>query len=110
MLHCLWKIRIYIILKNLSRCKEHDTYNKFKCFFILGLHHFYLEKWLRGTIDLILFAAGIGLLIFGTSVAFGINCILAILVIELPQLYTYSDPVHAYNNNLMKRLLYKLKC
>ena len=44
--------------------KDHDTYAVLNYLLVAGLHHFYLGKFLRGAINLIILASGIGLIIF----------------------------------------------
>lgn len=79
-----------------KRIKDPDTYAVLNYFFLAGLHHFYLGKYLFGSINLI--AMLIGLLFIET---FGWLIFVAVIVIELPQLFRSQKVVQKYNNQVM---------
>ncbi|MGV2873900.1 TM2 domain-containing protein [Colwellia sp. E150_009] len=91
--------------QELQQIKDPDTYAALNWFFIAGLHHFYLGKWQKGVINLILMAAGVILCIFTVYTLFGAALILFVFFIELPQLFNSENVVTHYNNQLMKNLL-----
>ena len=57
------KRKFYKIVK--KKVKDPDTYAALNWFFITGLHHFYLGKWLMGFIDLSVLVVGILLMFLG---------------------------------------------
>lgn len=83
--------------------KDPDTYAVLNYLFIAGLHHFYLEKWQQGTINVVVFVAGIGLMLSGLF-KFGLALIIGISLFELPQLFRSQLIVEDYNNRLMRRI------
>jgi TM2 domain-containing membrane protein YozV len=72
-----------------------------------GLHHFYLGNTQRGLINLCVMLLGLVLLPFFPIV--GIIVLLGIVIVELPQLFKSQQIVHAYNNNVMRELIHKVK-
>jgi hypothetical protein len=88
-----------------AQVKDPDTYATLNWAFLAGLHHFYLGKWQRGLINLVLMLIG-GLLYFSALLPFvGGVMILLVFIIELPQLFKSQQIIHRYNNELMQRLL-----
>ena len=97
------KKRYYAL--ELAQVKDPDTYAVLNWAFLAGLHHFYLGKWQRGLLNLLLMLIG-GLLYFSQLLPlFGGGLILLIFIVELPQLFNSQKIIHQYNNQLMKRLL-----
>jgi hypothetical protein len=47
--------RVLFYKKVKTKIKDPDTYAVLNLFFICGIHHFYLLKWLLGFIDLSIF-------------------------------------------------------
>ena len=88
--------------------KDPDTYAVLNFFFMAGLHHFYLEKILGGTINLVVFSVGIGC-IFLNAIVVGVLLIGVILVIELPALFRAQLIVGHHNNELSSQLLQQIK-
>ena len=88
--------------------KDPDTYAVLNFFFIAGLHHFYLAKTLRGTINLAVFAIGIIAILLNTT-GIGVALIGVILLIELPALFRAQLVVGHYNNELSSELLRQIK-
>jgi TM2 domain-containing membrane protein YozV len=88
-----------------QQVKDPDTYANLNWVFISGLHHFYLGKWQRGIINLILMLIGSVLFFSGTFALLGITAILLSTLIELPQLYNSQKIISTYNNRQIKNLL-----
>ena len=84
--------------------KNPDTYAALNYFFICGLHHYYLKKWLRGTINLMVMMIGI-LLLWTPLSLLGFILIIGIFLIEIPQLFQSQKIVYQYNNNCMRNAL-----
>ncbi len=101
------KKRQYYALE-LQHIKDPDTYAALNWAFLAGLHHFYLGKWLRGVLNLILML--VGALLYFTDVfsIIGLAVVLFVLIIELPQLFNSQNIIHQYNNQLMRQLLQQL--
>ncbi|PKG83874.1 hypothetical protein CXF85_10280 [Colwellia sp. 75C3] len=97
------KKRYYAL--EVAQVKDPDTYAVLNWTFLAGLHHFYLGKWQRGLLNLVLMITG-GLLYFSHLLPLlGGGLVLLIFIIELPQLFNSQKIIHRYNNQLMKRLL-----
>ena len=97
------KKRYYAL--ELAQVKDPDTYAVLNWAFLAGLHHFYLGKWQRGLLNLLLMLIG-GLLYFSQLLPLlGGGLILLVFIVELPQLFNSQKIIHQYNNQLMKRLL-----
>ncbi len=86
--------------------KDPDTYAVLNWLFLTGLHHFYLKKWLRGGINILLFTLGI-ILLFTENIYFGIGIgiIAAVFIIELNELFQSQIIVQDYNNKISKKLI-----
>ena len=83
--------------------KDPDTYAVLNYLFIAGLHHFYLGKPLRGTINLCIFITGTVMLFTGFAGA-GLLLIIAITVVELRDLFNSQSVVQDYNNEVMEKI------
>ena len=83
--------------------KDPDTYATLNFLFIAGLHHFYLGKWVRGLINIIIFLIGV-FFVFAGFVGMGIFILIAISVIELKALFKAQLIVQDYNNEVMKMI------
>ncbi|MCK7459448.1 TM2 domain-containing protein [Idiomarina sp. ATCH4] len=90
-----------------QRIKDPDTYAVLNWFLLAGLHHFYLNNTQRGVINLCVMLLGLAMLPFLPLL--GVIILLAIVIIELPQLFKSQQIVHAYNNNLMRQLIEEVK-
>ena len=90
-----------------SAIKDPDTYAVLNWFFVAGLHHMYLEKYLRGGVTLVAMLVGIALL-FSILAPLGILIILAILTVELMALFRSQTVVADYNNQVAERILTNL--
>ena len=84
--------------------RDPDTYAALNYLLIAGLHHFYLGRWLRGGINLVVFAAGVALLAVGLWPV-GLVLILGITALELYALFRAQTIVKDHNNRLMQTLL-----
>lgn len=84
--------------------KNPDTYAALNYFFICGLHHYYLKKWKRGTINIIIMLMGI--ILFFTPLSWlGLLLIIGISLVEIPQLFQSQRIVYQYNNDCMRAAL-----
>lgn len=80
--------------------KDPDTYAVLNYFIAGGLHHFYLGNMVFGSINLFLMILGI---VFIET--FGFLFILAVLIIELPQLFRSQKIVKRHNLRIKKAIL-----
>tara|TARA_R100001377_G_C3184053_1_gene107808 strand:- start:779 stop:1168 length:390 start_codon:yes stop_codon:yes gene_type:complete len=85
-----------------------STYVALNTLFFLGAHHFYLRRWLRGLSSLALGIAAATLLL-GGQVLYGFAVLLALAIVDIPQLLNYEHLVHARNNNSMRQCLIRVK-
>lgn len=85
--------------------KDHDTYAVLNYLLVAGLHHFYLGKFLRGAVNLIVLASGIGLIFFSDNVLIGILLIIFVLIVELMALFRSQIIVMNHNNLLAEEIL-----
>lgn len=85
--------------------KDHDTYAVLNYLLVAGLHHFYLGKFLRGAVNLIVLASGIGLICFSDNVLIGILLIIFVLIVELLALFRSQIIVMNHNNLLAEEIL-----
>ena len=90
-----------------KQLKDPDTYATLNFLFIAGLHHFYLEKWVRGLINITVFLAGV-VMLFTPLAVIGILLIFTISVIELYALFKSQVIVQAHNNHIMKKVYRKI--
>lgn len=86
-----------------KKLKDADTYAALNFIFIAGLHHFYLGKWGRGLINIVIFFAGVVMLFTGL-IAIGIFMLIAITIVELYALFRAQLIVQDYNNNIMEAI------
>lgn len=89
------------------RLKDPDTYAALNFFFVAGLHHFYLGKWLRGAINLFVFLVGVALLLTGWIMP-GILLLIFICMIELKALFQSQLIVQQHNNEIMEAIYRKI--
>ena len=88
-----------------AQVKDPDTYAALNWAFLAGLHHFYLGKWQRGLLNLVLMLIGVLFYLSQLPALLGAGVILLVFIIELPQLFNSQQIIHQYNNDVMKRLL-----
>ena len=91
-----------------NKIKDPDTYAVLNWLLLAGLHHFYLLKWARGVINLTLFITSV-LLLFSEYTYWGIGLLIAIFIFELKELFQSQIIVSDYNNEMMEKVLQKLK-
>ena len=84
--------------------KDPDTYAALNWFFITGIHHFYLGKWLHGIIDLFLFIVGL-VLIFTGYVELGLAVIIITSVVESWALFRSQIIIQDWNNQVYNNIL-----
>ncbi len=80
------------------------VYASLNLLFFLGAQHFYLRRWARGSITLVAGLAALALLLTG-ELLYGSGLLLAMGIIEIPQLLNYELIVHAFNNRSLRRNL-----
>ncbi len=90
-----------------KRLKDPDTYASLNYFFITGLHHFYLGKWLAGLFDLGVFVLGVVLIVVGLW-PFGVGLIVLMSILELWALFRAQVIVQDYNNRQSEQILQEL--
>lgn len=90
------------------RYRDPDTYATLNYLLLAGLHHFYLGRWIRGSINLSLFLIGI-LLLFSPLLFLGIVLMIGVTVIELYALFHSQLIVQRENNRIMRRILQELQ-
>lgn len=86
-----------------NNLKDPDTYATLNYIFIAGLHHFYLGKWMRGFLNIIVFWVGI-ILLFTDLIVIGVIVIIAISILELYELFKSQIIVQEYNNCVMEKI------
>jgi len=96
----------FYILSN-KRIKDPDTYATLNWFFLAGLHHFYLGKWIRGIFNLTFFVAGF-LIIFSEYAIFGFLMMIYIILVELWALFRSQIIIRNFNNLETKKILIEL--
>ena len=89
-----------------KRLKDPDTYAVVNYFFLAGLHHMYLGKWLRGILNLAVLIIGILLMFVGLP---GYVLVILILLVELMALFRSEVIVNDHNNNEAERVLARLE-
>lgn len=91
--------------------KDPDTYATLAYMFVAGLHHFYLQRWGRGALDLGLnltgfVLVGIGVVTDNTWVVLaGTGIVVAVGISELSYLFRSQSIVRRYNLNRQRELL-----
>ena len=95
----------YNIVKR--RIKDPDTYATLNWFFITGIHHFYLGKWINGIVDLLILIVGIGLIFSGLPLI-GISLVVFISIIEFWALFRSQIIIQDWNNKIYKDTLREL--
>jgi TM2 domain-containing membrane protein YozV len=87
-----------------STVKDPDTYATLNWFCVCGLHHFYVGKWIRGTITILLMFVGI-IYFF----RFGWILITCLLLIELFELFRSQTIVQKINLSRSKGILTEIE-
>ena len=83
--------------------KDPDTYASLNYFFLTGIHHMYLNKYVRGILNLVVLLVGLVMLALFTPL--GVLIIGFILVIELMALFRSQVVVKDHNNKICRRIL-----
>lgn len=102
--------KYYTLLE--KEVRDPDTYAVLNYFFIAGLHHFYLRKWLRGLINLGLMIYGITILFgsYGEEVAgIGVLIIGGVYLFELFELFRSQNIVSKHNYDVSVKLLQEVQ-
>ncbi len=86
--------------------KDASRYLALNCLFALGVHHLYLGRWLRGTINLMLTLSGAWLLLSTDATWYGSLMLIAVVLIEIPQLLNARLLVRNRNNQIMRDCLW----
>lgn len=89
-----------------ARLRDPDTYAVLNWMFF-GFHHFYLGRWLRGAVNLLIVALGVLLMAAGL-VAIGASIVIALSVVELLQLFRSQVIVADYNNDVQADVLQRI--
>jgi TM2 domain-containing membrane protein YozV len=95
--------------------KDPDTYSTLAYLFIAGLHHFYLQRWGRGAIDLSFNLAGfliVGVGVVGDRVPivlFGVGILIAMAISELTYLLRSRTIVQRYNLDRQREILGQIR-
>ena len=87
-----------------KKLRDPDTYASLNWFFITGIHHFYLGKWIQGLLDLALFIIGVLLILVGRW-EIGIGIIVVVSIIEMWALFRAQIIVQDWNNKVYKKAL-----
>jgi len=87
-----------------QQIKDPDTYAVLNFLLIAGLHHFYLRKWLRGSINLFFFCVALFLML-ASLFWLGLALIAVIVIAEFYALFRAQLIVQDYNNGLMSAIL-----
>lgn len=85
--------------------KSTRRYQWLNLLFFTGLNHFYLQRWLRGLLNLLVFAGGIALLLTDGLALYGALVLFTLLIAEIPQMLNARHLVHSCNNRIMQRCL-----
>ncbi|GAB1623715.1 hypothetical protein AAOGI_37650 [Agarivorans albus] len=91
-----------------KQVKDPDSYAVLNYLLLAGLHHFYLGKWLRGAVNLLISIIAILLVALGAGLL-GLGLLVAITIVELPALFRSELVVLDYNNQQMQQLLEQVK-
>ncbi|BEU01624.1 hypothetical protein OAG1_04240 [Agarivorans sp. OAG1] len=91
-----------------KQVKDPDSYAVLNYLLLAGLHHFYLGKWLRGAVNLLISVIAILLVTLGAGLL-GLGLLVAITIVELPALFRSELVVLDYNNQQMQQLLEQVK-
>ena len=90
-----------------NEIKDPDTYAVLNWLFITGLHHFYLKKYTKASINLSLFLISF-MLMFSDIYLLAIGIFIAVFIMELNQLFYSQIIVQDYNNKILKKSLEKI--
>ena len=91
-----------------KRIKDPDTYATLNWFFMVGLHHFYLRRWVRGLIVLFALIVSIGLFLSG-SIWPAVFLLLVVYAREFWELFRSQIIVQDWNNRLYRDRLHQFQ-
>jgi TM2 domain-containing membrane protein YozV len=91
-----------------KKLKDPDTYAALNYIFIAGLHHFYLGKWQRGLLNIVVFWTGI-ICLFNGYTSIGVIIITAITILELYELFQSEIIVKEHNNSVMEQIYHDVQ-
>ena len=90
-----------------KRIKDPDTYASLNYFFMVGIHHFYLGRWIRGFLNIFFCVIGIYYIFTPDLAVLGVLIIVLIILMEIYSLFRSQSIVKHYNNNSMGKILRK---
>ena len=90
-----------------KRIKDPDTYASLNYFFMVGIHHFYLGRWIRGFLNIFFCVIGIYYIFTPDLAVLGVLIIVMIILMEIYSLFRSQSIVKHYNNNTMEKILRK---
>ena len=97
------EMRLSFFKESEKKLKDPDTYAALKYLFITGLHHFYLGKWGRGLMNIVVFWIGVFIL-FTDYIGIGVLMIITISIFELYELFKSQTIVQEHNNGVMEEI------
>ncbi|MGM0633840.1 MAG: hypothetical protein ACQETO_11805 [Pseudomonadota bacterium] len=100
--------RRYLELES-GALKSAGRYRMMNLLFFTGLNHFYLRRWMRGTLNLGAFAGGLLLMTHDASRLYGMLVLVTLLIVEIPQMLNARLLVHSRNNRIMQECLIRAR-
>jgi len=97
--------RLYYHRMERQQLKHPGTYLRLNLASPLGTHHFYLRRWGRGLFNLALTLLALALILSDFLRPYGIMLLLAVILVDIPQLWQARLLVHNYNNRVMAQCL-----
>lgn len=91
------------------RLRDPDTYAALNWSLLAGMHHFYLGRWMRGAVTLLCFVGGVAALFVEALRWPGVVLLVAILAVELSELFRSQTIVKLHNNRMMAQALDALR-
>ncbi|MDT8428895.1 MAG: hypothetical protein RQ757_09030 [Pseudomonadales bacterium] len=85
--------------------KDPARYLRLNWLFLAGAHHFYLQRWFRGLLNLTLSLSGLFFLLVLGEGYYGALLLVSTAIIDIPQLLNARHIVHSYNNRVIARCL-----
>lgn len=100
--------RLMFFKKSEKKLKDPDTYAALNYIFIAGLHHFYLGKWARGLLNIVVFWSGV-ILLFTDYTSIGVIIVIAISLLEFYELFKSQTIVQEHNNGVMEQIYHDIQ-
>lgn len=100
--------RLLFFKESEKKLKDPDTYAALNFIFVAGLHHFYLGKWERGLLNIVVFWAGV-ILLFTNDTSAGVIIIIAISLFEFYELFKAQIIVQEHNNGVMGQIYHNIQ-